>query len=91
MHLIATHHGHARPHFDPVAQDPEASELENTAVLEETPRRFGKLQRTFGRWGLAWLESIFRCADVLASINAAQTAVAGAAVSTVAHGGHGHE
>ncbi len=68
LHLIASHHGWARPHFLASAQDIETPEPENARVAEETMRRFACLQRRFGRWGLAWLESLMRCADVLASM-----------------------
>ncbi len=36
-------------------------------VAQEVPRRFARLQRRFGRWGLAYLESLLRAADALAS------------------------
>ena len=36
-------------------------------VAREVPRRFARLQRRYGRWGLAWLESLVRAADALAS------------------------
>ncbi len=67
-HLIAAHHGHARPHF-PVkaAFDPERRAEQVTAVACETPQRFARLQRKYGRWGLAYLESLLRAADFLAS------------------------
>ena len=39
------------------------SEFETSAV----PGRFARLQQTYGRWGLAYLESLVRAADVLAS------------------------
>jgi len=68
MHLIAAHHGHARPHFDPKAFDHERSSTQaNEDAAAEVMRRFGQLQHRFGRWGLAWLESLLRCADVAAS------------------------
>jgi len=37
-------------------------------------RRFGRLQQRFGRWGLAWLESLLRCADIAASRQANEVA-----------------
>ncbi len=68
LHLIATHHGWARPHFAANhALDPERSGAET--VVAETPRRFARLQRRFGRWGLAYLESLLRAADWAASAN----------------------
>jgi CRISPR-associated endonuclease/helicase Cas3 len=68
LHLIAAHHGRARPHFPtPEAFDPERSDDEAGDAARETPRRFARLQRKYGRWGLAYLESLVRAADALAS------------------------
>ena len=36
-------------------------------LAREVPRRFGRLQRKYGRWGLAYLESLVRAADIMAS------------------------
>jgi CRISPR-associated endonuclease/helicase Cas3 len=69
LHLIASHHGWARPHFEAghwdIAEDIAFGE--NEAVAAQAMRRFGWLQRRFGRWGLAWLESLLRSADYMAS------------------------
>ena len=68
LHLIATHHGRARPHFPAdEALDPERPEEAVAAIVREVPRRFARLQRKYGRWGLAYLESLVRAADALAS------------------------
>jgi CRISPR-associated endonuclease/helicase Cas3 len=68
MHLVAAHHGRARPHFPlQEAFDPEVREELVQSLVDEVPRRFARLQRRYGRWGLAWLESLLRTADVLAS------------------------
>jgi CRISPR-associated endonuclease/helicase Cas3 len=68
LHLIAAHHGHARPHFDPKAFDHERfSTQENEQATTQAIHRFGWLQHRFGRWGLAWMESLLRCADIAAS------------------------
>lgn len=68
LHLIAAHHGRARPHF-PVEEvfDPERTEKVVTETACEIPLRFARLQRKYGRWGLAYLESLVRAADALAS------------------------
>jgi CRISPR-associated endonuclease/helicase Cas3 len=70
LHLIAAHHGRGRPHFPgEEAFDPGHSEAAATAESREGPRRFDRLQRAFGRWGLAYLESLLRAADIEASAN----------------------
>ena len=40
----------------------------------EIARRFDRLQRRYGHWGLAWLESLLMAADAEASQNAKTTA-----------------
>ncbi len=67
-HIVATHHGRARPHFSAEeAFDPIHSDKASAAIAREVPRRFARLQRKYGRWGLAYLESLVRAADALAS------------------------
>lgn len=69
LHLIAAHHGWARPHFESDQWDiaDGVTEDDNAAIAAETMRRFARLQRRFGHWGLAWLESLVRAADYSAS------------------------
>jgi CRISPR-associated endonuclease/helicase Cas3 len=68
LHVIAAHHGRARPHFpSDEAFDPECTEEIAAEIARETPRRFARLQRRYGRWGLAYVESLVRAADALAS------------------------
>lgn len=68
LHVIAAHHGRARPHFPLVeAYDPEVRDEIVSGLVREVPLRFDRLQRVYGRWGLAYLESILRAADVLGS------------------------
>jgi len=67
LHLIAAHHGWARPHFDSRSFDSTRPTSENDQVFLEAVQRFGQLQHKYGRWGLAWLESLVRCADLAAS------------------------
>jgi CRISPR-associated endonuclease/helicase Cas3 len=70
LHFIASHHGRARPHF-PANEvfDPEYLEQYALETACEVPRRYAQLQRKYGRWGLAYLESLVRVADALASEN----------------------
>jgi CRISPR-associated endonuclease/helicase Cas3 len=69
LHLIAAHHGRARPHFPTEeAYDPEAAEDISVAIAQ-VPQRFARLQRKYGRWRLAYLESLLRAADYDASAN----------------------
>lgn len=68
LHLIAAHHGWARPHFLPNAWDNERfTTAQNSKAAIEAMCRFGQLQQRFGRWGLAWLEALMHAVDVLAS------------------------
>jgi CRISPR-associated endonuclease/helicase Cas3 len=68
LHAIAAHHGRARPHFPVIeSYDPELKDDVVAALVSDVPLRFDRLQRRYGRWGLAWLESILRAADVLGS------------------------
>ncbi len=68
LHAIAAHHGRARPHFPIVeSYDPELKDDVVAVLVREVPLRFDRLQCRYGRWGLAWLESILRAADVLGS------------------------
>jgi CRISPR-associated endonuclease/helicase Cas3 len=70
LHLIAAHHGRARPHFPGEEMfDPNRSSAVTDRIACEVPRRFAQLQRKFGRWGLAYLESLLRAADWAASAN----------------------
>jgi len=71
LHLIATHHGRGRPHFPQGDDfDPEPPPGSNPSDMAmSVPRRFACLQRKFGRWGLAYLESLLRVADWAASGN----------------------
>lgn len=67
-HTIGAHHGRCRPHFsDAEAFDPECQPTITEGVAREAPGRFARLQRRYGRWGLAYLESLLRAVDAMAS------------------------
>ncbi|MCS6866130.1 MAG: type I-U CRISPR-associated helicase/endonuclease Cas3 [Gemmataceae bacterium] len=73
LHLIAAHHGRARPHFpQEEVFDPDRPQALAERMAAEVPRRFARLQRQYGRWGLAYLESLLRAADWAASANPSQ-------------------
>ena len=66
LHLIAAHHGHARP----VIGIEGCDSLPPTAAAHrahDVALRFARLQRQFGPWGLAWWEALLRAADQRAS------------------------
>ncbi len=68
LHLIAAHHGNARPLIRSEGCDegpPSALE----AKAGEAALRFARLQKRYGPWGLAWREAILRAADQIASRN----------------------
>jgi CRISPR-associated endonuclease/helicase Cas3 len=68
LHLIAVHHGYGRPHFPADrAFDPEPKGQKVDEVTAAVAQRFARLQRRYGRWGLAYLESLLRAADYAAS------------------------
>ncbi|MCA1672424.1 MAG: CRISPR-associated endonuclease Cas3'', partial [Actinobacteria bacterium] len=81
LHLIASHHGYARP-FVPVSVDDYPQQLRaevDGRVLETSsdhgllrldsgvPQRFWRCVRRYGWYGLAWLEAVLRLADHRAS------------------------
>jgi CRISPR-associated endonuclease/helicase Cas3 len=66
LHLIAAHHGQARPVISTRGcEDAPPSALEERAY--EVALRFARLQKRWGPWGLAWWESLLRAADQQAS------------------------
>lgn len=72
LHLIAAHHGFARPHFPDVAYDKTA--VKRSAIVAiEGARRFSRLQHAHGAWGLAYLETILRSADAMVSAASEET------------------
>lgn len=66
LHLIAAHHGYARPVIGTGGWDDEPpTRLEGLA--REVAERFARLQQEWGPWGLAWWESLLRAVDAQAS------------------------
>ena len=66
LHLIAAHHGRARP----VIGIEGCDALPPTAAARRArgaALRFARLQREWGPWGLAWWEALLRAADQRAS------------------------
>jgi CRISPR-associated endonuclease/helicase Cas3 len=72
LHLIATHHGMGRPHFNNAVYA-QFTDEERDATHTDAIRRFARLQKQHGWWHLAWLENLLRCADQLASAQAGST------------------
>lgn len=70
LHLVASHHGRSRPSFDHRAFDNNHSLTENEQANYESQLRFDRLQRRYGWWGLAYLEALVKCADVMGSMEA---------------------
>jgi CRISPR-associated endonuclease/helicase Cas3 len=76
LHLIAAHHGRGRPHFPAdEAFDPKRNSQAAMELAIEIPQRFARLQRKYGRWGLAYIESLVRAADYFASANPGKTSI----------------
>jgi CRISPR-associated endonuclease/helicase Cas3 len=80
LHLVASHHGYARPLLPPVTDSdpidvtclmPDQQHVTvNSAAMGTDwtgPDRFGALDRRYGPWGLALLEAVVRLADMACS------------------------
>lgn len=66
LHLVAAHHGQARPVIETRScDDAPPSALEDRA--RTAALRFARLQKRWGPWGLAWWEALLRAADQQAS------------------------
>lgn len=64
LYLIASHHGHGRPHFLPGSTG-ELGDLKVACL--DIPARFSRLQHKYGHWGLAYLHAAFCSADIQVS------------------------
>lgn len=68
LHLVASHHGRARPCFPTAATfSRESGRRASQEAALQAMQRFARLQRRYGPWGLAYLEAIFKAADGIAS------------------------
>lgn len=65
LHLIASHHGMARPVIAPI--DPDVPPSACPPLARDAAGRFDRLNRSWGPWELAWIEALFRAADWQAS------------------------
>ena len=64
LHLIASHHGWARPGFPDLRQwDPDLPSGLNRRLALDVADRFARLQSEYGPWRLAWLEALLKAAD----------------------------
>lgn len=63
LHLVASHHGNARPWIAPVDPDPRTSLESHRERAAQAALRFARLQAHWGPWGLAWWEALLRAAD----------------------------
>lgn len=75
LHLIAAHHGFARPVIGTGGCDDAPP-----SIIEERARvvalRFARLSKRWGPWGLAWWEALLRSADQIASRRSPEAATA---------------
>jgi CRISPR-associated endonuclease/helicase Cas3 len=65
LHLVAAHHGFARPII--AAVDPENAPSASAELARAAALRFARLQARWGPWGLAWWEALLRASDWAAS------------------------
>ncbi|MFA6386830.1 MAG: hypothetical protein WCW04_03640 [Candidatus Paceibacterota bacterium] len=66
LQVIGAHHGRGRPCFAGKEIPGLPTQGMPTLALE-VPLRFDRLQKRYGYWGLAYLESILRIADGVGS------------------------
>lgn len=66
LHLIAAHHGYARPLIATKGCDDAPPSLLE-ARARDVALRTARLQKLWGPWGLAWWEALLRAADQQAS------------------------
>ncbi len=73
LHLVAAHHGRARPLMPDIDDTLPPSAVK--PHVQAIALRFATLQKRYGPWGLAWLETLLRAADQRASakLDAGQT------------------
>ena len=71
LHLVAAHHGWARPGFAHRGQwDPDSTARANERFARRAARRFARLRARHGPWRLAWLEALVKAADAYVSSGA---------------------
>lgn len=75
LHLIAAHHGFARPVIGTNGCDDAPPSMVEDRV-RAVALRFARLSRRWGPWGLAWWEALLRSADQTASRRNQQAAAA---------------
>lgn len=63
LHLVASHHGYARPWIAPIDPDARSSLQSHRDRAAQAALRFARLQVQWGPWGLAWWEALLRAAD----------------------------
>ncbi len=68
LHSVAVHHGWGRPHFLPRHYDARYAEKTNQKTAIVQLERFRMLERRYGRWTLAYLETLLKCADIYGSL-----------------------
>ncbi|HEY0465892.1 MAG TPA: type I-U CRISPR-associated helicase/endonuclease Cas3 [Polyangiaceae bacterium] len=76
LHLIAAHHGYARPVIGTSGCETPPCVVDERA--REVALRFARLSKHWGPWGLAWWEALLRAADQAASRRNQQAAASSA-------------